>query len=60
MTDNTMPPDASNQPISTKSEQTLLPAERNQEDTLESDEERTLMDFMGPRIAPHRMPLFRR
>ena len=60
MADNTMPPDASNQSASTKPEQTLLPAERNQKDTLESDEQQTQVEFMSTRAAPYRMPLFRR
>jgi len=58
MTENTLPPDASNQSISTKSAQSLAPAGRNQEDALENDPQETLVDFVGPPVAPYRRPLF--
>jgi len=58
MTENTLPPEASNQPISTKPDQTLPPTARNQEDSPESGAQETLIDVVGPPVAPYRRPLF--
>jgi len=58
MTENSMPPETSNQPISTKPDQTRPKAARNQEDSPESDAQETLIDVVGPPVAPYRRPLF--